>query len=256
MAFTIQDMSDLTRLLAEHPEWRDELRRLVLTDELLSLPEVVRDLAQRMDQLTERMDQFAERMDQLTERMDQLAERMGLFAQRIDTLTNTVNNLASHVETLLISHQRMVDDIGGMKGKMLEMEYRDRATAYFGRLLRKGRVVDTAEVWDRLEAVLDQRELDDALLADLFMSGVVRGSAEANEVFLVIELSFVVDRFDVDRAHRRAELLRRAGYPAVGVAAGERVTLGAREAALDEGVALVERLEPIYWGEALGGLAA
>lgn len=36
---TINTMQDLTRLLRENPEWRDELRRELLTEELLELPQ-------------------------------------------------------------------------------------------------------------------------------------------------------------------------------------------------------------------------
>ena len=44
MAFSVEDFQDLVRLLEERPEWRAELRRLVLTDELLGLPALVREL--------------------------------------------------------------------------------------------------------------------------------------------------------------------------------------------------------------------
>lgn len=43
MAFTVEEFRDLLRILEERPEWRAELRRLVLTDELLTLPELVRE---------------------------------------------------------------------------------------------------------------------------------------------------------------------------------------------------------------------
>jgi hypothetical protein len=33
MAFTVQEYLDLVRLLGEHPEWRAELRRLLLSEE-------------------------------------------------------------------------------------------------------------------------------------------------------------------------------------------------------------------------------
>ena len=39
MAFTVQDFHDLIALVTQHPEWRAELRRLVLTEELLALPQ-------------------------------------------------------------------------------------------------------------------------------------------------------------------------------------------------------------------------
>lgn len=38
MAFTVRDFHDLVKLLSEHPEWREELRALLLSLELLSLP--------------------------------------------------------------------------------------------------------------------------------------------------------------------------------------------------------------------------
>ena len=51
MAFTVNDLQDLTRLLLERPEWRSEVRRIVLTDELLALP---RELAEAIRQLPAR----------------------------------------------------------------------------------------------------------------------------------------------------------------------------------------------------------
>jgi hypothetical protein len=44
VAFTVDDLQDLLRLLEQHPEWRAELRRYVLTEELLELPALVRQL--------------------------------------------------------------------------------------------------------------------------------------------------------------------------------------------------------------------
>ena len=67
--FTIDEFHDLLRLLREHPDWRDELRRQVLADEMLNLPKATQTLTERVDQLTQGMVQLTERMDQLTERM-------------------------------------------------------------------------------------------------------------------------------------------------------------------------------------------
>ena len=41
MAFTVEDYRDLVQLLAERPDWRSELRQLLLSDELLTLPETL-----------------------------------------------------------------------------------------------------------------------------------------------------------------------------------------------------------------------
>ena len=39
MPFTMDDFHDLIRLIETRPEWRAELRRLVLTEELLAAPD-------------------------------------------------------------------------------------------------------------------------------------------------------------------------------------------------------------------------
>jgi len=249
-------MFDLVRLLEDHPEWRAEMRRLVLSNELLMLPEIVARLADRVDQLGERMDQLTVRVDQLGERMDQLTVRVDRLGERMDQLTVRVDRLGEQLEALLASHQRMVDDIGGLKGSSLEAEYRQRAPSYFGPLVRKGRVVDVDELWDLLEPALTSEELNDALLADVIVRGAVRDEVPIIEVVLVVEVSFVVDRLDVERAQRRCRLLRRAGLPAVAVVAGERATDGARLASEEGNVVVIERHQPRHWDLALRDLAA
>lgn len=46
MAFTVNDFRSFVHLVYEHPEWRAELRQLVLTENLLALPQVVQELAE------------------------------------------------------------------------------------------------------------------------------------------------------------------------------------------------------------------
>jgi len=67
----------------------------------------------------------------------------------------------------------------------------------------------------------------------------------------VVEVSAVVDEKDVDWAARRAELFRRAGYPALPVVAGSEVTEGSVAAAQDRGVVMVDDGRGRFWGAAL-----
>jgi len=53
MAFTVTDFADLTRLLAERPEWQAELRSLILSEDLLALPVIVGELAEAQRELAE-----------------------------------------------------------------------------------------------------------------------------------------------------------------------------------------------------------
>ena len=92
-------------------------------------------------------------------------------------------------------------------------------------------------------------EVDDALLADL----VIRGDAlqpPRQEIWLVVEVSAVVDRHDIDRAVRRAGLFHLAGLAAVPVVAGETTTSGGNEMARDEAVAVLQDGQRFLWSEA------
>src|SRR5215475_196778 len=67
MPFTADEFHDLIRLVEAHPEWRAELRRLVLTDELLALPEQVRVLTEQMTALTIQVTSLARSVQTLTD---------------------------------------------------------------------------------------------------------------------------------------------------------------------------------------------
>jgi uncharacterized protein YoxC len=263
MTFTVQEFHDLVSLLERQPAWREELRRLLLSDELLELPQIVRQLveaqrhtegrletltgrvdqlavrmdqlAERMDQLTERMDQLTERMDQLAERMDQLTERMDQLAERMDQLAERMDQLAVRMEELAEAQrrtettvQRLVVQVGGLRGAEIERRYRERAPAYFAPFVRRIHALSVEEVaalLDELEArtPLDARDRAEILHTDL----VVRGTRPADgvEMYLAVEVSAGIGLYDVERACERAQVLQRVtGKPAMGVVAGETIT--------------------------------
>ena len=62
MTFTIADFHDLVVLLEKNPEWRAELRRMVLTEDILTLPEIVRQILQSVAELAEAQKRTEARM--------------------------------------------------------------------------------------------------------------------------------------------------------------------------------------------------
>lgn len=67
MAFSVEDFQDLLRLLEEHPQWQADLRRRLLTDELLELPALVRQLAAAQVHTEQRLAELAEKISALTD---------------------------------------------------------------------------------------------------------------------------------------------------------------------------------------------
>ncbi|GBC82347.1 Chromosome partition protein Smc [bacterium HR10] len=384
MAFDVHDYLELLRLLQERPEWRAELRRLLLTDELLALPEIVRELAEaqrrteehvgrveeqiaalaeaqrrteeRVGRVEERMswveeqiaalaeaqrrteervgrveeqiaalaeaqrrteervgrveeqiaalaeaqrrteervgrveEQIAalaeaqrrteERVGRVEERMSWVEEQIAALAEaqrrteervghveeqvaalaeaqrqmqeQIRQLTSSIYLLAEQVRSLVEAQKRTDDTVGGLKGRVLELMYQSKAVAYFGPLLRRPRVVDLGALLETLEAHLSPEEFRDVLQLDLLVSGKPRLQPEAPEVFLAVEISSVIDERDVERALRRSALLRRAGFRAIPVVAGERATLGAEDEARAHHVAVLQDGRVFLWAEAL-----
>ena len=62
---TINDISDLARILEEHPEWAETLRSLLLTKELMELPERLVLLIQAQEATNARLDQTTARLEEV-----------------------------------------------------------------------------------------------------------------------------------------------------------------------------------------------
>ncbi|MFQ5595505.1 MAG: hypothetical protein ACE5HA_15260, partial [Anaerolineae bacterium] len=91
MAFTVRDYQDMVRLLEQHPDWQAELRRLLLADDFLALPAIVRDLAEAQ-QRTEA------RLERLEATVQSLAEAQERTEARLERLEATVQSLAEAQE--------------------------------------------------------------------------------------------------------------------------------------------------------------
>jgi hypothetical protein len=133
-------------------------------------------------------------------------------------------------------------DIGQLKGLGREQFYRDRAAAIFGRLLRQGYDA-TNQVADHLQearqtGVISDREYQEALAADLLWGGQTRDNRQP--IVLVLEASWTVGHIDVERAARRAAVLRQAGLRALPVATGQEWPPNMQDDARRAGVAIVQ----------------
>src|SRR3990167_3530586 len=165
MSFSVEDFHDLLRLLEERPEWRVEIRRVVLTEDLLRLPE---ELARARQETEQRFQELAARIDALAARIDALAAQVSALTVRLEALTTQVSALTGHVGTL--------------RGESLEQRYRTRVFAYFGRLLRGAHALAPDELTALFEdaiaaAELSDEEAQEIALADVVVRGMTRSVA-------------------------------------------------------------------------------
>jgi hypothetical protein len=270
MPFELRDFQDLVRLLREHPDWREELRALLLTQELLTLPVIVRELAEGQERLTETVAQLTVRLDQLIAHVDQLTETVAHLAEEQRRMAEEQRRLAEEQQRLAEEQRRMAEEqrrltegqlrfevqMGQMRGWFLEERYRTHAPAYFGRFLRQVQPAHMGRLADALRERLAEGELAEVLLADVILTGRLPTPGRPQAIWVVLEVSTTVDRRDVERAQRRAALLRQARYPAVAVSGGTEATAGARQAASETGVALLLDGRIDGWQEAVDHMLA
>ena len=249
MAFTVGDFHDLVRLLEQHPEWRAELRRLVLTEDELGLSAALRQLAdaqarteEALVRLTGRLDghiaRTDERFDRVDERFDQVDQRFGRVDERFNQVDQRFGHMDERFDRVDGRLERAETNIGRLLGSDVERRYRERAGAYFGSVVRRPRSLSAQQVAD----LLDSRDSDDrltdderseVLLADVVVRG--RGDAGDGDVYVVVEVSVTIDSHDVERASRRAAILGRL-YNTLAAVAGESITPDAEALAQARGV--------------------
>ena len=118
---TINDISDLARILRERPEWLDVLRSIVIGEELLNVPwqlaeltQQVSSLAQRVDDLTQQVSSLAQRVDDLTQQVSSLAQRVDDLTQRVDDLTQRVDDLTQQVSGLTQRVDDLTQQVSGL----------------------------------------------------------------------------------------------------------------------------------------------
>jgi len=261
---TVQELVEVQRRHEERlASVEDRLARLEATvqelveahrrgeDRLARLEATVQELVEVQRQHEERLASVEERLASAEDRLARLEATVQELVGALKEVSAQVHELAQAVFRLTQTVSRLEGTVGDIKGRLLEMAYRDKPYAYFGRLLRSIRVVPFTEIEDLLEKSLSREEVDDLFQLDLLLRGRLRDHPERPEVWLAVEVSSVVDKWDVERARERAALLRKAGLRVVPVAAGLQALAEAAHKAEVEGVTLVTDGSIACWEQAL-----
>ena len=258
--FSILVPRELARLPAEFEEFRAETRRefdairqemrsgFARVDEQFAR---VNEQFARVDERFARVDEQFARVDEQFARVDerfvQVTERIAQAEREIESLRAEMREgfeqlraeMREGYAELAQKIQRNTDDIAELKGKSLEREYRDKARSIFGRYFRSVAVIDWIDLEDPLEAVapLSDAERTELSVVDLLVRG--RRRTDGQDTVLVIEVSWTITHYDVERAVRRAEIFRQRGFTATPTVAGSEISQEVQLAAQQAGCAVV-----------------
>ena len=215
---------------------------------------IVKELAEAQKRTEARVSELAEAQQRTEARLERLEQVVIGLTESIKELVEAQRTIVVRMDDLQQALSRMTDAVGEMRGTFLEIRYRDKAVAYFGRILRKPRVVSLNDLWDEMESSLPPDVLDDVLLTDLVVQGLPRKRPDLGQVWLALEVSWTIDTDDIYRARRRAQALQQAGYRAFPAVAGEKITEGAQDAATVGPIVVVQDGRVLHWDEALAGI--
>ena len=209
---TISNASDFLRLLREDPDFRDEARRLLLTQELIELPERFA----RFEAYVER--RFTEMQVDITEIRSDITEIRG----DITEIRGDITEIRGDITEIRGDISEIRGDLGRLKGAEYERKvsriFPSYASTAFrlrhNRPLRRNRLLlgaaegPTAEYADILSRAIDIGVISEVELAELEQAdAVMRGQDQDAAVYFVGEFSVTVNNSDIDRAASRAAIL-------------------------------------------------
>jgi hypothetical protein len=225
MAFTVNDFRDLVRLLAEHPEWRAELRPLILNEEILRMPVALAAIAETQERTEARLEELVKAQQRTEARLEELA--------------GDVSQLTRSVQDLTAQLAKAVTRLDRLDGFHTEQLFLSRARGYFGVWLRRPRIVgaDDLGLEDALEAgKLSAIEMEEVDLADILLRGGDKQTAGSPDTVVVVEVSSTIDTEDIRRAVDRATIVAKLGFRARGGVAGLAISDRAASMASEKGV--------------------
>jgi uncharacterized protein YoxC len=210
--------------------WESHQQALARLDRLET---IVQQLLESHQQLWQSHQQLWESHRQLQESHRQLLESHQMLVAEVRELRQTVEQLVNWM-------QRLDTDVGKLKGKVLELDYLQHAPARFGYYVRRPRVVNLGHFLDDLREQGHEFSLDEwTQLASLDVLLQAQHPYTRETIFLAIEVSWMLFPDDVERARKRAELLRAHGINAYAAVAGEGFVPEARDAAVQHKVLML-----------------
>ena len=237
---SINSTEDLLNLLESNEEFRIAVRRWVLTDDLLVMPDFMRRMDERLSSVESTqlhtavlLDQVATRLDRLEARQDRTEarqERTEAWQERTEELAEARHKRAEERhERSEARHKRAEErldrleiDVAVLKGLSLQSQlHHIGLNAVVSRFrIRGARLVRAvgsgASDTDFNDAVLDA--MDNGLISDddytrlMATDMVVSGALAGANVYVAVEASFTISSDDIDKVKRSASLIKRV-YP-------------------------------------------
>ena len=241
----IHTTDDLLRLLNQNDEFRQAVRREVLSEELLKLPERFAKFETRVEGFIDEQRQFNQQTeDSIGEIRDTLAQHTEAIAQHTEAIREIRDTIAQQSKAI----NRQSDAIGELRGKAaryaVAVHFLD-ITEAMGFQLR-GLVTRIDLGWMVNQRQRRDNDIPQNDLRSFFRADMVIEVADSEETthYIAVEASYTADERDTSRAQRNAAILTQiTGHPAHAAIASVR-NVREIQPLLDDGTVYWYALEP------------
>ena len=254
MTLSISTQEEFLRALDQDPEFRQQVRRHILSVELIELPERLAELAQQVTALASHISEFTARQEAFNaeqrernarqegfntrqeefnaEQRERNARQEGFntrqeafiarqeeFNARQEAFNDEMREFVAEQRQF---NRRVENDLGVLKGSVAIRVTRDQFETILDRL-----GLDYVKWLTRHDLIAMMRRGDSADIAvgdrqSFYRADLVLEASDAADLthYIAVEASYTADRRDTDRAVRNADFLARfTGYPAHAVIA-------------------------------------
>lgn len=235
MSLQINTFDDLLEIVNTHPEWRRKLVKALfpeidLSKALQELVESNRLMRAQLGNIDARLGRIEEwqgysdtRLAHIEEWQGRADERFNRIDARFDGMDKRFDGMDKRFERMEVRQNYMERDLADLKGYNYESNFKSKADAIFGLLLRRGHDARQG-ILSQLESAgeagqITESDYEQVLAADLLWNG--RSKATSDNLFLVIEISWFAEQSDIDRAINRTAVLRKLGLQAIPVVAAK-----------------------------------
>ena len=248
---SLNTIDDFLRVVREDAEIRAAVRRELLTEELLALPERMSTLTKSFEAYREVADRRFETVIERLDRQDEMYRRdRETMEQRKETTDSRFDLVINRLDRQHEMYRRQHDDLGRFRGNYAISAARNsdgEIARLFARLRGMGRIIQVRRLGkDELDAMLnDNLDAVEALglrgsvwltfpKADIIAE--VRDRRNSGPGFYItVEASYTGDNKDFLRATDHAKILRRVtGQDAYAVVAGVRMGPSIGDGVLDD----------------------
>ena len=241
-----QVQSRLIRFVRSNQIFREELRREILTEELIQLPARFTRLEEDVNVIKTDVAELKTTVGGLTSTVEDLTTTVQNLTTTVQDLTTTVQDLTTNAETHTTKIENLTtrfDRMSGQVSRLAGSDYQNTVSRVLRRAVRTVFTLESAvnvpsagiEGETHVEGIaqnaetagiITPQEAAELELADLIIQG---NHSDNARIYIVAEASITVQLKDVENARVRAAILNRAsGIDAVAAVAGADIDDEAR----------------------------